>query len=94
MRFEGDNGWVETGDTGKIEVSDNLKSELPPAEQGNAFNLTLHYHLEDFIECIRTDSEPKSHADAAANTHIGCHAAYLLLLGRKALGSRKAGVCG
>jgi predicted dehydrogenase len=84
VRFEGDNGWVETGDTGKIEVSENLKSELPPPEQGNAFNLTLHYHWRDFIECIKTRSRPRSHATAAANTHIGCHAAYIAyLLGRR-----------
>ncbi len=84
VRFEGDNGWVETGDTGKIEVSENLKLELPPPEKGDAFNLTLHYHWRDFVECIKTRSQPKSHAAAAANTHIGCHAAYIAYqLGRK-----------
>jgi predicted dehydrogenase len=84
VRFEGDNGWVETGDTGKIEVSDNLKSLLPRPEEGNAFNLTLHWHWRDFIDCIKTNSQPRSHADAAANTHIGCHVAYIAyLLGRK-----------
>ena len=94
VRFEGDSGWVETGDSGKIEVSDNLKSELPPPEQGNAFNLTLHYHWRDFVECIKTRSLPKSHATAAANTHIGCHAAYIAyLLKRQAdLGPGEAGV--
>ena len=84
VRFEGDSGWVETGDTGKIEVSDNLKSELPPPEPGQAFNLALHYHWRDFISCIKTRSLPKSNATAAANTHIGCHAAYIAFqLGRK-----------
>jgi predicted dehydrogenase len=84
VRFEGDNGWIETGDTGKIEVSDNLKGEMPPPEQGNAFNLTLHYHWRDFIHCIKTKSLPRSNARAAANTHIGCHVAYIAyLLGRK-----------
>jgi predicted dehydrogenase len=84
VRFEGDNGWVETGDSGKIEVSENLKSQLPPAGQGSAVNLTLHYHWRDFVECIKTRSLPKCHATAAANTHIGCHAAYIAyLLGRK-----------
>lgn len=84
VRFEGDNGWVETGDTGKIEVSDNLKSELPPPEKGEVFNLTLHYHWRNFIECIKTGSLPKANADAVANNHIGCHAAYIAYqLGRK-----------
>ena len=32
-RFEGTEGWVEVGDSGRIEVSDNLKS-LVPKRQG------------------------------------------------------------
>lgn len=84
VRFEGDNGWVETGDSGKIAVSENLKSELPPPEQGEAFNLALHHHWRDFIGCIKTRSLPKANATAAANNHIGCHAAYIAFqLGRK-----------
>jgi predicted dehydrogenase len=84
VRFEGDNGWVETGDSGKIEVSDNLKPELPSPEQGQVFNLALHYHWRDFINCIKTRSLPKANATAAANNHIGCHAAYIAFqLGRK-----------
>lgn len=85
VRFEGDKGWVETGDSGKIEVSDNLKPLLPAPEEGNAFNLTLHYHWRDFVECIKTRSRPRSHAAAAANTHIGCHAAYIAYLLRRKL---------
>jgi hypothetical protein len=33
---------------------------------------------------MKSRSQAKSHARAAANTHIGCHAAYIAyLLGRK-----------
>jgi len=84
VRFEGDQGWVETGDTGKIAVSDNLKPLLPPAEDGNAFNLALHWHWRDYVEAIKTRSQPRAHAGTAANTHITCHAAYIAWqLGRK-----------
>jgi hypothetical protein len=84
VRYEGDNGWVETADTGQIRVSDNLKAMLPPPEEGNAFALTLHYHWRDFIDCMKTRSQPRSSADHAANTHITCHAAYIAWqLGRK-----------
>jgi Oxidoreductase family, C-terminal alpha/beta domain/Oxidoreductase family, NAD-binding Rossmann fold len=84
VRFEGDQGWVETGDTGKIAVSDNLKAMLPPADDGNAFNLALHWHWRDYIESIKTRSQPRAHAGTAANTHITCHAAYIAWqLGRK-----------
>ncbi len=84
VRYEGDQGWVETADTGQIRVSDNLKSQLPPPEEGNAFSLTLHYHWRDFIECMKTRSQPRSSATSTANTHITCHAAYIAWqLGRK-----------
>ena len=63
VRFEGDNGWVETGDSGKIEVSDNLKSELPPPEQGNAFNLDAALPLAGFR---------RVHQDAVA-AEVACH---------------------
>ena len=81
IRFEGDNGWVETGDGGKVAVSDNLKAEFNAAFPTN---LTLHYHWRDLINCIRTRSQPRANAAAAANTHITCHAAYIAFqLGRK-----------
>jgi predicted dehydrogenase len=84
VRFEGANGWVETGDGGKIEVSDNLKSQLPPPDNSGDFNLALHYHWRDFIECIKTRSQTRANADHAANAHITCHAAFIAIqLGRK-----------
>jgi predicted dehydrogenase len=84
VRFEGDQGWIETGDSGKIAASDNLKPMLPPEESGNAFNLALHWHWRDFIECLKTRSQPRANAANAANTHITCHVAYIAWqLGRK-----------
>lgn len=74
IRFEGDNGWVETGDSGQIVVSDNLRSELHPVRP---YKLALHYHMRDFIECIKSRSQPRASAAHAANTHITCHAAYI-----------------
>ncbi len=66
------------------QVSDNLKSQLPPPDNSSDFNLALHYHWRDFIECIKTRSQPRANADHAANTHITCHAAYIAFqLGRK-----------
>ena len=56
FRIEGDNGWVETGDTGKIEVSDNLRSELRPTGQAN---LALAYHTQDWLNCIKSRKQPK-----------------------------------
>lgn len=73
-RFEGDNGWVETGDTGKIEVSENLRQELRPTGQAN---LALAYHTQDWLNCIKSRKQPRANADVAGNTHTTCHAAFI-----------------
>jgi hypothetical protein len=81
VRFEGDQGWVETGDGGRIAVSDNLRNQVPERLDDK---LVLHYHWRDFIECIKTRSQPRANADHACNSHITCHAAYIAFeLGRK-----------
>jgi predicted dehydrogenase len=74
FRIEGDNGWLETGDTGRIECSDNLKPELRPT---TAANLALAYHMQDWLDCIKSRKQPKANADVAGNSHITCHAAFI-----------------
>ncbi len=81
VRFEGDNGWVETGDTGKIEVSENLRSELRPTTEAR---LVLAYHMQDLLDCIKSRKQTRANADTVANSHISCHAAFIAFqLGRK-----------
>ncbi len=81
VRFEGDAGWVETGDTGQIALSDNLKSEHRTfTERGTHPGK----HVRDFLDCVKSRSAPRSHAGAACQSHIACHAAYIAWqLGRK-----------
>jgi predicted dehydrogenase len=81
VRFVGDEGWVETGDSGKIEVSENLRSLLRPTTEAK---LALAYHTQDFLNSIRSRNQPRSHAETVANSHISCHAAFIAFqLGRK-----------
>ena len=81
VRFEGDTGWVETGDTSKMEGSDNLRPELRPVTD---YRSALPNHVRDFLNCVASRSQPRANADAACNTHIACHAAYIAFqLGRK-----------
>lgn len=81
VRFEGDGGWIETGDTGKIELSDSLRSEHQViTERGT----DPAKHIRDFLNCVKSRSMPRSNADASCQTHIACHAAYIAWqLGRK-----------
>ena len=83
VRYEGTEGWVETADSGKIAVSDNLKSETfaPPTPETK--DPTTN-HVRDFVACVKSRQQPQANALAAAQTHIACHAAYIAFqLGRK-----------
>jgi predicted dehydrogenase len=83
IRYEGDAGWVETADGGKIEVSENLRSEPLTVTPEEARMATTN-HVRDFVNSVKSRKQPKSNALAAAQAHIACHAAYISFqLGRK-----------
>ena len=81
-RYVGEEGWVETGDSGRMAVSnDNLRSEIKyiPMAGTDPDN-----HIREFLECVKTRRNPSSNANVAANAHIACHCAYIAWqLGRK-----------
>ncbi len=81
VRFEGDSGWIETGDTGKMMLSENLSAEHRLViDKGT----DPTKHVRDFLNCVKSRAVTKSNADAACQAHIGCHAAYISWqLGRK-----------
>lgn len=83
VRFEGDEGWVETGDSGQIAVSvDALRAGLPPPPSENG--ISPRYHVRDFFNCVKSRALPAAHAEVMAHSHIACHAAALAWkLGRK-----------
>ena len=85
VRFEGDEGWVETGDSGKTAVSlDSLRAELPPPpiEAGTVPT----NHVRDFFNCVKSRALTACNADVARKSHIACHAAAIAwILRRKVL---------
>lgn len=77
VRFEGDQGWVETGDSGKMVLSSpELLAGRTVAEIGG---YPATFHVRDFLDCVKSRSLPKGNADAACNAHIACHAANIAL---------------
>ena len=77
VRFEGEDGWVEAGDSGKMVLSS------PTLLAGRSVveipNYPATFHVRDFLDCVRSRSQPKGNADAACNAHIACHAANIAL---------------
>jgi len=75
VRFEGREGWIETGDSGRIAVSDDrLRRELPPPIDAG----TLPWnHVRDFFNCVKTRQQPRANASVMRSSHIACHAAAI-----------------
>jgi predicted dehydrogenase len=77
VRFEGENGWVEAGDSGKMVLSSpELLAGRQVAEIGG---YPATFHVRDFLDCVKSRALPKGNAQAACNAHIACHAANIAL---------------
>ncbi len=77
VRFEGETGWVEAGDSGKMVLSSPELLAGRVVEEIGGYPAT--FHVRDFLDCVKTRSQPKGNAQAAARAHIACHAANIAL---------------
>jgi predicted dehydrogenase len=77
VRFEGETGWVEAGDSGKIVLSSPALLAGRTVEEIGGYPAT--FHVRDFLDCVKTRGKPKGNALAACNAHIACHAANVAL---------------
>ncbi len=81
VRFEGETGWVEAGDSGRLVVSSPaLLAGRRVAEIGG---YPATFHVRNFLDCVKTRAQPVANADVACYSHIACHAANIaIFLGR------------
>lgn len=77
VRFEGETGWVEAGDSGKMVLSSPELLAGRNVEEIGGYPAT--FHVRDFLDCVKTRRQPKGNAQAACNAHIACHAANIAL---------------
>jgi hypothetical protein len=77
VRFEGETGWVEAGDSGKMVLSSPELLAGRKVEEIGGYPAT--FHVRDFLNCVKTRSQTKGNAEAACNAHIACHAANIAL---------------
>jgi predicted dehydrogenase len=84
VRFVGEEGWVEVGDSGEIEVSPpSLKAELKDLTKPRS-GLDVSAHARNFFDCVRSRGETAANPRVMRHSHITCHAAALAwLLNRK-----------
>jgi hypothetical protein len=84
VRFVGDAGWVETGDSGEIVAEPaSLLKEIPEATK-RIRGLDVSAHSRNFFDCIRSRGKTAANPDVMRRSHIASHAAALSwILGRK-----------
>jgi len=82
VRFEGDDGWVEAADSGKVAVSSpTLLAGGAPAEMAGTDPTK---HVRNFLDCVKSRAKPAANADVTRRGHIVSHAASIgWRLGRK-----------
>jgi predicted dehydrogenase len=92
VRFEGEDGWIETGDSGRIAVSpDLLRGELTQnfavygGRDGGTHGEDPVTHIRNFIDCVKTREQPTCNADVICSSHIACHASALSWLLKREL---------
>jgi hypothetical protein len=82
VRFEGDEGWVETGDNGEVLLSENLVRS-----QGRRFarpGTNPRGHGRNFFDCVKSRARPAAHQGVMRHSHVACFSAELAWeLGRK-----------
>lgn len=75
VRFEGDEGWIETGDSGKFAVfPESLRSELAIPEMAGT---DPKNHVRQFLDCVRTRQPCSANEKVASQSHIASHAATI-----------------
>ena len=82
VRFEVEEGWVETADFGKIAASNPaLLVGMPTGEISGTNPIK---HVRDFLDCVKSRGAPAANEVVTRNGHIACHAAAIgWQLGRK-----------
>jgi predicted dehydrogenase len=86
VRFEGEDGWIETGDSGRIAVfPDSLRGKLTQNFSvyggkeggGGTHGEDPVTHIRNFVDCVKTREQPICNADVICSSHIACHASAL-----------------
>jgi hypothetical protein len=78
VRFVGEEGWVESGDNGGIEVQPaSLKAEIHDATHKRHSGLDVAAHTRNFLDCVKSRAKPAANSQVMRHSHIACHAAAL-----------------
>jgi predicted dehydrogenase len=77
VRFVGDEGWLETGDSGATEVSsESLRREIQP-KSAKVSGLDVTAHARNFFDCVKSRQSTVANPTVMRSSHVACHAAAM-----------------
>ncbi len=76
-RFEGADGWLQTGYKGTTASDPSLLVGLPEKGTGTADAHSLH--LANFIDCVKTRVEPRAPVEVGHSSAVLCHLANAVI---------------
>jgi predicted dehydrogenase len=80
-RYEGEKGWVETGDSGDVYTS---SPELLAGRRAKIAGYPANFHVRNFLDCVKSRGKTRADAETACWSHVTCHAGNIaLFLDRK-----------
>jgi hypothetical protein len=77
VRFIGDAGWVETGDSGEIVTSSSTLDAQLPESSKQVRGLDVTAHSRNFFDCVRSRKPANANPQVMRHSHIACHAAAI-----------------
>ena len=84
VRFEGDEGSVETGDSGEVVVKPESLAATIPASANRVRGLDVTAHARNFFDCVKNRKPAVCNSSVMRHSHVACHAAALSwILNRK-----------
>lgn len=76
-RFEGTNGWLQTGYKGTTASDPSLLKDLPEPGKGTGDPHSLH--LANFVECVKSRAEPRAPVETGHSSAVLCHIANAMI---------------
>lgn len=77
VRFVGEEGWIETGDSGETEVSSPALRSLLADSAKRVRGLDVTAHARNFFDSVKSRKPTVANAEVMKNSHVACHAAAL-----------------
>lgn len=77
VRFVGEKGWVETGDSGEVVIEPKSLTDDDLESTKRVRGLDVTAHSRNFFDCMRSREATAANPEVMRRSHIACHAAAI-----------------